>query len=67
MFTSGYEARTICFILWLLGTLTIFWMGGTGQIKTNEFNGVPWSQCLKSQQHQVFIGTLIAWLTMWGV
>lgn len=67
MFSSGAEAQTICFIMWLLGTFVIIWMGSTGQIKTDRFNAVPWSQCLKSTQHQVFVVTFMAWLLMWGV
>ncbi|RLA51624.1 MAG: hypothetical protein DRR42_09910 [Gammaproteobacteria bacterium] len=67
MFHSGYEARTICFILWFLGTIIIMLMGNNGAIRADYFNDVPWSKCLKSPQHQVFILTMLSWLTMWGV
>jgi hypothetical protein len=67
MFTSGFEARTICFVIWFIGTIIIMLMGSNGSVRASDFNDVPWSKCLKSRQHQVFIVTMIAWLTMWGV
>ena len=60
-----YDMKVICFCLWLLGSLTVFYMGAFGRIEAGSFNNVPWSQVLKSKQHQIFLATAMAFAMMW--
>ena len=60
-----HTLKLIAFGVWFAGTLTIFFIAITGKLDVTSFNNVPWSQVLKSKQHQVFIVTLIAFAMMW--
>ena len=58
------EFKLLIFSLWALGTAMVIILTFIGKIRTDHFNNVPWSQCLKSPQHQLFLVTIMAWLLM---
>ena len=61
------ELKMAAFAVWFLGTMTVFYMGAFGRIDPASFNNVPWSQVLKSRQHQVFLCVLMAFVLMFTI
>jgi hypothetical protein len=64
---DDYLMRQITFCVWFAGTMVVYWRGVTGKIDVKSFNDVPWSKCLKSPEHQLFLIVITSWFLMWAL